>query len=63
MSVCPVKAKDGVDTGRRQMTLTRAIRRLGLTPEAAAGRHALEFKEDMVIVNLIKAEPEKGKKK
>lgn len=44
------------DTGRRALNIVRALRRLSLTPEAAAGRYELATKgagaDALLIVNL-----------
>lgn len=56
VSVRPVKRGAGrIDRKRRELNVLPAIRELGLTPAAAAGRYELRAKDNMLLIELTGA--------
>lgn len=48
--------KSGVETGRRRMNISQALKRLNLTAEAAAGRYTLmQHGDEFVFITLTQA--------
>lgn len=50
-----IRRKNSDDTGRRRIQITRALRRLGLTAEAVAGRYSLQVHRDELLFITLAA--------
>ena len=55
-TVRPVLDKRGQPTANRDVNATVGIRALNLEPKACRGRHKLDRKDDLLILNLVRTE-------